>query len=86
MRTTHFIPGRDEVAHECGPIPFPSQHPVDRVGADHQRMSSREVIPGTVNEVMATFDSMSRRIKDLARELNCLGFFDDPNNDLPRAA
>ena len=28
---------------------------------------------------------MSRRIKDLAREFNCLGFFDD-DDDRPRAA
>ena len=36
------------------------------------------------DDAIAAVESMSRKIKDLARELNCLGFFDD--DDGPRAA
>ncbi len=36
-------------------------------------------------EVLAAFANVSRRINDLARELKCLGFFDD-GDDRPRAA
>jgi hypothetical protein len=35
--------------------------------------------------VLAAFETMSRRIEDLARELKCLGYFDD-DGDRPRAA
>ena len=34
--------------------------------------------------VFAAVDTMSRRMKDLAREFDCLGYFDD--DDSPRAA
>ncbi len=40
--------------------------------------------PGGV-EVLAALDSVSRRMKDLARSLDCLGYFDD-EGDRPRAA
>jgi hypothetical protein len=36
------------------------------------------------DDVLAMFDRMSRRIDDLARELHCLGHFQD--DDRPRAA
>jgi hypothetical protein len=35
--------------------------------------------------VFAAFEAVSRRMKDLARELGCMGFFDD-DDDRPRAA
>ncbi|UCD74245.1 MAG: hypothetical protein JSV91_10690 [Phycisphaerales bacterium] len=65
------------------PIPFddsheePSDHS-DRGGPEH-------LLPASVGQIHTTLDSMSRSIKDLARELNCLGFFDD-DDDRPRAA
>ncbi len=40
-----------------------------------------DTLPG---RVFAAADTMSRRMKDLARELDCLGYFDD--DDSPRAA
>lgn len=36
-------------------------------------------------EVFGALDAVSRRMEDLARELDCLGFFDD-DEDRPRAA
>ena len=41
--------------------------------------------PASTDDVLEAFTSMSRRIKDLARELKCLGYFDD-DDDQPRAA
>jgi hypothetical protein len=41
--------------------------------------------PQTTDDVLAAFATMSRRINDLARELKCLGYFDD-DGDRPRAA
>lgn len=38
------------------------------------------------DEVLAAFSNVSRRINDLARELKCLGYFEDEDNDRPRAA
>ncbi len=40
-----------------------------------------DTLPG---RVFTAADTMSRRMKDLARELDCLGYFDD--DDSPRAA
>ena len=38
------------------------------------------------DDALAAIESMSRRIDDLARELNCLGFFNNDDDDRPRAA
>ncbi len=40
-----------------------------------------DTLPG---RVFTAADTMSRRMKDLAREFDCLGYFDD--DDSPRAA
>jgi hypothetical protein len=56
------------------PIPFPP-------------LSGKLANPAAdaANQAMAALDSFSRRIEDLARELDCLGYFDD-DDDRPRAA
>jgi len=36
-------------------------------------------------DVLQAFESVSRRMEDLARDLGCLGFFDDGEDD-PKAA
>ena len=41
---------------------------------------------GTAEEVLAAFETVSRRMEDLACELDCFGFFDDRDDDRPRAA
>jgi hypothetical protein len=38
------------------------------------------------NDVLATLGDVSRRITDLARELDCLGYFNDHDGNRPRAA
>lgn len=86
MKSIPHQSGRDEISFERGPIPFPSDRATRPSPANHERVVSRQRLPESVDDVLAAFDSMSRRITDLARELNCLGHFDDPNGDLPRAA
>ena len=55
------------------------QFPADDEGMQpHGRLASSDELLGVV-------DSISRRIDDLARELNCLGHFGD-DDDTPRAA
>lgn len=70
-------------SHEpsIAPIPFP------RLAAD-QRWETKEagIEGGDIDDMMTTLDTVSRRIHDLARELKCLGYFDDENADRPRAA
>ena len=43
------------------------------------------VPPPAAHDALSAIEMMSRKISDLARELNCLGFFDD-DDDRPRAA
>lgn len=70
------------------PLPFPSQcgsEPDEREPtsqADHERTDATLRAEDAIEAV----ESMSRRIRDLARELNCLGYFDDDGDDRPRAA
>jgi hypothetical protein len=47
----------------------------------------RDIDPSNLpaQHVLAAFANVSRRIHDLARELKCLGYFDD-GDDRPRAA
>ena len=86
MKSVHHNSGRDEISFQRGPIPFPADRADQPSLTYHGRAGSRQLLPESVDDVLAAFDSMSRRITDLARELNCLGHFDDPNGDLPRAA
>ena len=70
------------------PIPFPQgprrgQSPSSAAAAPTR---GKSFLPESVDDVLAAFDDMSRSITNLARELNCLGYFEDPNGDLPRAA
>jgi hypothetical protein len=59
---------------QLGPFPFSAD-------VDDRRGQSRS---DAGNRALQAVESISRRIDDLARELNCLGFFDD--EDGPRAA
>ena len=53
-------------------------------------MAARALQPAgtfaSTHDVLDAIDTMSRRIDDLARELNCLGMFDGSDDDRPRAA
>ena len=84
-------PIRREAHTPPAPIPFPQDghaaHSSGSHGHSGRKTTGRNsTLPESMDEILAAFDDMSRRITDLARELNCLGHFDDPNNDLPRAA
>ncbi len=68
------------------PIPFPGDA-ADT--AEDEGASGPELdltfLPNSAERALAAIDSISRRIDDLARELKCLGYFDD-DDDRPPAA
>ena len=63
-------------------IPFPGR---DRSAKDEHGAPSPQRFAQTAEDLLQSLDSMSRKINDLARELHCLGHFDD-DGDGPRAA
>ena len=66
------------------PIPFDSS-----ATPSHGSQSSTfpfAALPSSAEDVFESLENMSRRIDDLARELKCLGFFNDDDDDRPRAA
>ena len=67
------VPGRQPVPH--APTPFSEGFTRPR----HRRDALTE-------NALAAFNHVSRRINDLARQLKCLGYFDDEDKDRPRAA
>ena len=67
------------------PIPFPPESEKDTKGIrDRTAGFDLACLPESAEQVFDAIDDMSRRIDDLARELRCLGHFDD--GDGPRAA
>ena len=57
-------------------LKFPIEHARGSLDVNDQH--------GNAEDVLDALENVSRRIDDLARELNCLGWFDD--DDRPRAA
>ena len=68
------------------PIPFPVSQARARSRGIGGASCGKALLPDSMDDMLAAVDDISRRINDLARELHCLGYFDDPNSDLPRAA
>ncbi len=65
------------------PIRFPIEQTGERATEEsHENCQPPEEIS---QDIMSALESMNRSIKDLARELNCLGFFDEDDDD-PKAA
>lgn len=66
-------------------IPFPDL--MTRPAAESHQ-GRRQLAPSSADDAAQAFESVSRQMKDLARELNCLGYFDDDDDDgdPPRAA
>lgn len=62
------------------PIPFPAA--LARRTASGRPVRDSE----STDDLLNAFATVSRHIKDLARELKCLGYFDDEDHDRPRAA
>lgn len=89
MTSSPIPPDRDDAAPPPAPLKFPSvalrggsprpaqePQPTDCANTDE---------PETGQEALDTIDRISRRIDLLARDLGCLGYFDD-DDDRPRAA
>jgi hypothetical protein len=71
------------------PIPFPGLSKASKSsaqGASEALALANDLANSTNDDVIDALATVSRRINDLARELKCLGYFDDENNDRPRAA
>ena len=94
MPTLRYVPC-DPSEHEPDTLRFPvEQVRRNRDEEDHQaqrhstdRFTDRGQVPKVDTAgVLQAMDSVSRRIDDLATQLNCLGYFDDGDDDRPRAA
>jgi hypothetical protein len=72
------------LADDCdlAPIPFPTAIAAKRSAANAKQMLHGE----STDDLLTAFATVSRKINDLARELKCLGYFDDSDCDRPRAA
>jgi hypothetical protein len=79
MSTTRSA--NDACFHDARPIPFPAHRA--RLVA---HASKDQEFTSDTHEVLDALQTVSRRITDLARELGCLGYFDDANDERPRAA
>ena len=73
------------------PIPFPAHRSGARSPSPSPSSPSRRRAEESAasrdpaSDALAALANVSRRIQDLARELKCLGYFDD-DEDRPRAA
>ncbi|MDY7110161.1 MAG: hypothetical protein SYC29_16140 [Planctomycetota bacterium] len=84
MRTQHGQGENPNPASE--PIPFPGDPTIrDETKSGRERKFDLTFLPDSAEQVLEAIEHMSRRIDDLARELNCLGHFDD-DDDGPKAA
>lgn len=80
MNIKHFSTRANRDDEDAIPLRFPVEQ------ARQAANPSRSTQP-TDEEVFNAIENVSRRIEDLARELNCLGYFDDDGDDgPPRAA
>ncbi|MHC5003695.1 MAG: hypothetical protein ACYTJ0_11280 [Planctomycetota bacterium] len=72
---------RSKTLGDCSvhePIPFAGH-------ATAERPSTEGSSSQTAERAIAAVETMSRKLEDLARELNCFGYFDG-DDDRPRAA
>lgn len=76
--------------HDDSSLPFPRD--ADRDARDRAAKETDSdgfdlaALPESAEQIYEAIDDMSRRIDDLARELGCLGYFKDPDDEGPRAA
>jgi hypothetical protein len=85
MPRLRFRGSDDGPGPEPGALPFPRTQP----GPDPHREHQPEIGPhaagdGSMGDALEALELVSRRMEDLARALDCLGYFDD--DDRPRAA
>jgi len=84
MQTQHGDPDNQPSPSES--IPFPADSDEREEGAEcREHKFDLTFLPESAEQVLEAIENMSRRIDDLARELNCLGFFED-DDDGPKAA
>ncbi|MCA9295194.1 MAG: hypothetical protein KC983_01730 [Phycisphaerales bacterium] len=80
----------DRTRHErtAGKDRQPLRFPTDEARASRTPVDLHEFLgkdlPESADELLEKVEAMIGKIEDLARELNCFGYFDD--NDGPKAA
>ncbi len=80
-RTSRTVATNDSVTTS---YQFPK--PAETIGKNREEANGGdEFMADSAENVLAALANVSRRIDDLARELNCLGYFDD-DSDRPKAA
>ncbi len=67
------------------PVFVPPGAGLPRDGGEERPAFDLAALPESAGQVVEALGEMSRRIDDLARNLNCLGYFYD-DDDGPRAA
>ncbi|MEM7227352.1 MAG: hypothetical protein AAF432_00910 [Planctomycetota bacterium] len=70
--------------HEDSPLRFPSEQAEDHSVDLHDFLGAD--LPESPEELVDAIEAMIGRMNELARELNCFGYFDDGDDDGPRAA
>jgi hypothetical protein len=85
MRSEHGDHDDQPFASETILFPInPAANPHYGERSDDDRRFTLTGLTESAGNVLTAIETMSRRIDDLARELRCLGHFDD--DDRPRAA
>ncbi len=79
MAHLHLAIEPEDVKTGPAPIPFPI------VRASQAAATSADTADAPHDALLAV-DAVSRRMEDLARELGCLGYFDERDDDEPTAA
>ena len=66
----------------------PMRFPIEQVEeqSNDQTGEEQQNAEELSQDILSALESMNRSIKNLARELNCLGFFDEDDDDDPKAA
>ena len=86
MPTLRFPEAGEGSSREPDSFSFPGR----RIGVtldepDRRKKAGERADISSTSEVLDAMENVSRRMKDLARALDCFGFFDD-DDDRPRAA
>lgn len=79
MAHLHLAIEPEDVKTGPAPIPFPI------VRASQAAATSADTTTDAPHDALLAVEAVSRRMEDLARELGCLGYFDE-RDDEPTAA
>lgn len=84
-RRSLALAGRTGPIH-TGHVEAPSRGRPNPLMATRPRFLFAGAVTRSRRHRITMIETVSRRMEDLARDLNCLGFFSDDDDDRPRAA